>query len=126
MPEVETKGSRSARTSSEKVVEPKGGDPSSAPKKAPAPAVPPMDKEKKKALDLTLSQIEKTFGKGAIMKMDEDAYLAVPGISTGSLSLDLALGGKGIPRGRIVEIFGPESSGKTTLALTVEIGRAHV
>lgn len=118
MPEVETKGSRSARTSSEKVVEPKG-DASPAPKKAPAPAVPPMDKEKKKALDLTLSQIEKTFGKGAIMKMDEDAYLAVPGISTGSLSLDLALGGKGIPRGRIVEIFGPESSGKTTLALTV-------
>jgi len=84
----------------------------------PAPA-PGLDKEKKRALDLALQQIEKTFGKGSIMKMDEEAYLAQPGISTGCLSLDLALGGKGIPRGRIVEIFGPESSGKTTLALTV-------
>ncbi|MCE7974727.1 MAG: recombinase RecA [Leptolyngbya sp. PLA1] len=78
-----------------------------------------MDKEKRRALDLTVQQIEKTFGKGSIMRMDEDAYLSHPGISTGALSLDLALGGKGIPRGRIVEIFGPESSGKTTLALTV-------
>jgi len=78
-----------------------------------------QDKEKKKALDLALQQIDKTFGKGSIMRMDEDAYLSVPGISTGAISLDLALGGKGIPRGRIVEIFGPESSGKTTLALTV-------
>jgi len=76
-------------------------------------------KAKKKALELTLQQIDKTFGKGAIMRMDEDAYLAVAGISTGAISLDIALGGKGIPRGRIVEIFGPESSGKTTLALTV-------
>ncbi len=66
-----------------------------------------------------MAQIEKAFGKGSIMKLDEHAYLAIPGISTGALSLDLALGGKGIPRGRIVEIFGPESSGKTTLALTV-------
>ena len=66
-----------------------------------------------------MTQIDKAFGKGSIMKLDEDAYLAIPGISTGALSLDLALGGKGIPRGRIVEIFGPESSGKTTLALTV-------
>jgi recombination protein RecA len=77
------------------------------------------DKQKKRALELTLQQIDKTFGKGSIMRMDEDAYLSIPGISTGALSLDLALGGKGIPRGRIVEIFGPESSGKTTLALTV-------
>ncbi len=77
------------------------------------------NKEKNQALKQTLSQIEKAFGKGSIMRMDEDAYLAVPGISTGALSLDLALGGKGIPRGRIVEIFGPESSGKTTLSLTV-------
>ncbi|MFO0830397.1 MAG: recombinase RecA [Phycisphaerales bacterium] len=120
MPEVETKGSRSARTSdkdSTKVVELKAEANTPAAKKA--PPIPPLDKEKKKALDLTLSQIEKTFGKGAIMKMDEDAYLSIPGISTGSLSLDLALGGKGIPRGRIVEVFGPESSGKTTLALTI-------
>ncbi len=88
----------------------------------PVPATPPqnpIDKEKAAALGRTVQQIEKTFGKGSIMKLDEDAYLAIPGISTGCLSLDLALGGKGIPRGRIVEIFGPESSGKTTLALTV-------
>ena len=80
---------------------------------------PPPDKEKVAALGRAVQQIEKTFGKGSIMKLDEDAYLAIPGISTGCLSLDLALGGKGIPRGRIVEVFGPESSGKTTLALTV-------
>ena len=77
------------------------------------------DKEKQANLARTVVQIEKAFGKGSIMKLDEDAYLAIPGISTGCLSLDLALGGKGIPRGRIVEVFGPESSGKTTLALTV-------
>jgi recombination protein RecA len=65
-----------------------------------------------------LSLIDKTFGKGAIMRLDEDAIQAVPGIPTGAISLDLALGGRGLPRGRIVEIFGPESSGKTTLALT--------
>jgi recombination protein RecA len=82
-------------------------------------STPPIDKEKAASLGRTLTQIEKTFGKGSIMRLDEDAYLAIPGISTGALSLDLALGGKGIPRGRIVEIFGPESSGKTTLALTV-------
>jgi recombination protein RecA len=71
------------------------------------------------AIGQAVGQIEKAFGKGSIMKLDEHAYLAIPGISTGSISLDLALGGKGIPRGRIIEIFGPESSGKTTLALTV-------
>ena len=83
------------------------------------PAANPIDKDKQQALDRALAQIDKAYGKGSIMRLDEDAYLAVPGISTGALSLDLALGGKGIPRGRIVEIFGPESSGKTTLALTV-------
>lgn len=83
------------------------------------PAASPIDKDKQQALDRALAQIDKAYGKGSIMRLDEDAYLAVPGISTGALSLDLALGGKGIPRGRIVEIFGPESSGKTTLALTV-------
>jgi recombination protein RecA len=77
------------------------------------------NKEKMLALGQAVSQIEKAFGKGSIMKLDEHAYLNIPGISTGSISLDLALGGKGIPRGRIVEVFGPESSGKTTLALTV-------
>jgi len=77
------------------------------------------DKGKAQALQRTLAQIDKSFGKGSIMRMDEAAFLAIPGISTGSLSLDLALGGKGIPRGRIIEVFGPESSGKTTVALTV-------
>ena len=69
------------------------------------------------ALDRTLLQIEKQYGSGAIMHLDEEAVAKVPGISTGALSLDLALGGRGIPRGRVVELFGPESSGKTTLAL---------
>ncbi len=76
-------------------------------------------KEKLAALGQAVGQIEKTFGKGSIMKMDVGAYQAIPGISTGALSIDLALGGKGVPRGRIAEIFGPESSGKTTLSLTI-------
>src|SRR5690606_2978805 len=71
------------------------------------------------ALDRALQQIEKSFGKGAIMKLDEQAVTVRDGLSTGALSLDLALGGYGIPRGRVVEMFGPESSGKTTLALHV-------
>ena len=74
---------------------------------------------KRKALDLALSQIEKQFGKGAIMKMDDSAHLDIPAISTGSISLDIALGIGGVPRGRIIEIFGPESSGKTTLTLSI-------
>ncbi|MEZ6243844.1 MAG: recombinase RecA [Phycisphaerales bacterium] len=92
-----------------------------APEKAPAKVAPKpeIDPQKQQALERTLSQIDKAFGKGSIMRLDEEAYLHIPGISTGALSLDLALGGKGIPRGRIVEVFGPESSGKTTLALTV-------
>ncbi len=65
----------------------------------------------------TLAQIEKEFGEGSIMPLGADAQLPIEGISSGSLSVDLALGGKGFPRGRIIEIFGPESSGKTTLAL---------
>ncbi len=77
-----------------------------------------MDKEK--ALDAALSQIEKAFGKGSIMRMGQDnAHTDIEGISTGSLGLDMALGIGGLPRGRIVEIYGPESSGKTTLALSV-------
>jgi recombination protein RecA len=70
-----------------------------------------------KALNNTISQIEKTFGAGSIMKLGEGSHLEVEGISTGAISLDLALGGKGLPRGRIIELFGPESSGKTTIAL---------
>ena len=70
-----------------------------------------------KTLDNALGQIEKAFGKGSIMKMSEASSMTVSGIATGALSLDLALGGMGLPRGRIIELFGPESSGKTTLAL---------
>jgi recombination protein RecA len=77
------------------------------------------DKDRTDALDRAVSQIEKSFGRGSIMRLDGDSLQPVPGITTGALSLDLALGGRGMPRGRIVEIYGPESSGKTTLALTV-------
>ncbi len=79
----------------------------------------PNAKAKFAALDRTLGQIEKTFGKGSIMRLDGENIVQIPGISTGALSLDLALGGRGLPRGRVVEIYGPESSGKTTLALNV-------
>ncbi|MFB6342919.1 recombinase RecA [Saccharicrinis sp. FJH62] len=75
------------------------------------------NKEKLKALQLTMSKIEKDFGKGTIMKMGEQSVMDVPSISSGSLSLDIALGVGGYPKGRIVEIYGPESSGKTTLAI---------
>jgi len=76
-----------------------------------------MDKEK--ALDIAIGQIEKEFGKGAIMRLGEKTAVDVPVISTGAISLDIALGTGGIPRGRVTEIFGPESSGKTTLALHI-------
>ncbi len=75
--------------------------------------------EKKKALATALAQIEKDFGKGTIMKLGDNARMNVQGIPTGSLTLDLALGIGGVPRGRIIEIFGPESSGKTTVALHI-------
>ncbi len=75
--------------------------------------------EKKKALDLALSQIEKQFGKGSIMRLGEGAKLNLDYIPTGSLDLDIALGIGGLPKGRIIEIYGPESSGKTTVALHV-------
>ncbi len=75
--------------------------------------------EREPGLKTTLQQIEKTFGDGAIMPLGASHKLTIDGISTGSLSLDMALGGYGVPRGRIIEIFGPESSGKTTLALHI-------
>ena len=75
--------------------------------------------EKAKALETALSQIEKQFGKGAVMKLGQDSTLNVEAISTGSLSLDIALGIGGVPKGRIIEIYGPESSGKTSVALHV-------
>jgi recombination protein RecA len=75
--------------------------------------------EKTKALDIAMSQIEQTYGKGSIMKLGQRSVMDIESISTGSLSLDVALGIGGLPKGRIVEIYGPESSGKTTLALHV-------
>ena len=78
-----------------------------------------MEENRKKALAAALSQIEKQFGKGSVMRMGENLDLGIEAIPTGALSLDLALGIGGLPRGRIVEIFGPESSGKTTLAIHV-------
>ena len=75
--------------------------------------------EKEKTLDLAISQIEKQFGQGSIMRMGEDSIVKIESISTGSISLDAALGIGGIPRGRVTEIYGPESSGKTTLTLHI-------
>ena len=75
--------------------------------------------EKEKALQTALAQIEKQFGKGAVMKLGQNSSLNVEAIPTGSLSLDIALGIGGVPRGRIIEIYGPESSGKTTVALHI-------
>jgi recombination protein RecA len=77
------------------------------------------DPARESALSRAVQQIEKQFGKGAVMKMDHDKPLQIDGIPTGSLSLDIALGGKGVPKGRVLEIFGPESSGKTTLCLHI-------
>ena len=90
-----------------------------------------MDENKSKALAAALSQIEKQYGKGSIMRMDSAAIKDIQVVSTGSLGLDLALGVGGLPRGRVVEIYGPESSGKTTLvhllsgALAPDTGRVH-
>ena len=78
-----------------------------------------MDENKKKALDLTIKQIDKTFGKGAIVRLGDKEIEPIDAISTGSLGLDIALGIGGVPQGRVIEIYGPESSGKTTLALQI-------
>ena len=75
--------------------------------------------DKKKSLDLTLEQIEKQFGQGSIMTLGQDQSFDIETISTGAIALDLALGGGGVPRGRIIEIYGPEGSGKTTLTLSI-------
>ena len=77
-----------------------------------------IDGTKKKALEAALSQIEKNYGKGSVMKLgDPENVVEIESVPTGSLGLDIALGIGGLPRGRVVEIYGPESSGKTTLAL---------
>ena len=77
------------------------------------------EQDRGKAIDVAVGQIEKQFGKGSIMRLGQDAAVAIPSISTGAVSLDYALGVGGVPRGRVIEIFGPEASGKTTLALQV-------
>ena len=88
-------------------------------KEVPQPAEPPRDPARDSALTRAVQQIEKQFGKGAVMRLDSDKMPAIEGIPTGSLSLDIALGGVGIPKGRVIEVFGPESSGKTTLTLHI-------
>jgi recombination protein RecA len=85
----------------------------------PAAMTIPKDPARDSALSRAVQQIEKQFGKGAVMKLDGEARAAIDGIPTGSLSLDIALGGFGVPKGRVLEIFGPESSGKTTLTLHI-------
>ena len=76
-----------------------------------------MDKDRAKKIDTVFSQIEKQFGEGSLMKLGADQIKKIPAISTGALSIDLALGIGGIPRGRVVEIYGPESSGKKNLSI---------
>ncbi len=90
-----------------------------APKKKKKEAVVPIDDKaaKKKALESAISQIERSFGKGTVIKMGENANMNISSVSTGSIGLDVALGIGGLPKGRIIEIYGPESSGKTTVAL---------
>ncbi len=90
-----------------------------AEKKKPLITQPGQAADKKKALDTALAQIEKDFGKGAVMRLGENSHVVVEAVPTGSLALDLALGIGGVPKGRIIEIYGPESSGKTTLALHI-------
>lgn len=88
-------------------------------KAAPAAAAAAKDPDKKKALETAIAKIEKDYGKGTIMRLGDDIPINVEALSTGSLSLDLALGIGGVPKGRIIEIYGPEASGKTTLALHI-------
>ena len=78
-----------------------------------------MGVDKRKALETALQQLDKQYGKGTVMRLGENVAMQVEAISTGSVALDVALGIGGVPRGRIVEIYGPESSGKTTIALHV-------
>ena len=83
------------------------------------PAKTATEDKRAEAVKMAMAQIEKNHGKGSLMKLGDQVRVEIPGISTGALSFDLALGGRGIPRGRVVEIYGPESSGKTTIALQI-------
>ena len=107
-------GGKASKTVETKTVDSKKADTKTADTKT-----ADMDPGRRQALDRALGQIEKAYGKGSIMKLDGDRLAGIPCVSTGAISLDLALGGRGLPKGRVVEVFGPESSGKTTLALTV-------
>ena len=78
-----------------------------------------INEEKLKALESAMKDIERQFGKGSIMRLDDKSTLDIESISTGCISLDIALGIGGVPKGRIIEVYGPESSGKTTLALSI-------
>ena len=80
-------------------------------------AKPNIDENKLKALESAMAQIERNYGKGAVMKLGDNAHLNVETVPSGSLSLDIALGVGGVPKGRVVEVYGPESGGKTTVAL---------
>ncbi|MBL9149478.1 MAG: recombinase RecA [Phycisphaerae bacterium] len=110
-----------SRASESRLTEPKPSAPSARSSESSGSAAEgKLDvKGKKLALERAMGQIEKTYGKGSIMRLDGENIAQIPAVPTGALSLDLALGGRGLPRGRVIEIFGPESSGKTTLALTV-------
>src|SRR5450432_4712698 len=101
---------KSEKTDAKKASAPQASVPTPAPVRDPA---------RDSALSRAVQQIEKQFGKGAVMKLDGSARATVDGIPTGSLSLDIALGGVGVPRGRVLEIFGQESSGKTTLTMHI-------
>ena len=89
------------------------------------PTTDRAERERTRAVDIALSQIEKQFGKGSIMRLGQKSVVPIPSISTGSISIDYALGIGGVPRGRVIEIYGPEASGKTTLALQV-IAQAQI
>src|SRR6185437_11040765 len=111
-----SESAKEARHSAEKSASEKTA---SAAASAPVERQIPRDPARDSALSRAVQQIEKQFGKGAVMKLDGENIQPIEGIPTGSLSLDIALGGAGVPRGRIMEVFGPESSGKTTLTLHV-------
>lgn len=90
-------------------------------------AKPNIDENKLKALESAMAQIERNYGKGAVMKLGDNAHLNVETVPSGSLSLDIALGVGGVPKGRVVEVYGPESGGKTTVALhmVAEVQKRH-
>ena len=116
---VETKNANATGSATGSATGPAASTKQTAAAAAAAKATAAESAGRTRALEAAVGQIEKAFGKGSIMRFVGDNLPDIQGISTGTLSLDLALGGRGLPKGRIVEIFGPESSGKTTLALTV-------